>query len=241
MQLFLERRELNNARYIVPNSRIIKQQLAHYYPEFAHKLAEPVLPGVNASIPREDRTVAGDGGVVGFVGTEWKRKGLPLAVAAVEQLRRSRPNLQFIVVGPKAADIQHLFADWQGGYVLKEWTDQVPFAEFDVLFHPAKFEPYGMVISEAMAAKVPVVFSDACGAEMNTTTDAGVVLAINSPLQDWVDALERQLSRTAPVPQFQRGWNEVAREYESGWRFFEQRAKYVAHETVRPLDWLHAH
>ena len=215
MKLFLERRELKTARYIVPNSYFIKQQLAHYYPEMAHKLTDPVIPGVETGTLREPRNVPGVGGVIGFVGKEWKRKGLPLAVAIVKQLRRTRPDLKFIVVGPDVADVQHLFADWQDGYVLQGWRDKAHYAEFDVLLHPAKAEPYGMVISEAMAAKVPVVISDVCGAAAHVTSAAGAVLPLVAPIDMWVDALERQLKRSEAVPQFKHSWREVAQEYEN--------------------------
>jgi len=224
MQLFLERRELTVARCIVPNSQFTKQQLAHYYPELAHKLTEPVIPGVATGVQREPRSVPADGGVIGFIGKEWERKGLVSAVAVVKQLRRSRPNLQFVVVGPSAAEIQHLFADWQGGYRLMGWNVQAPYAEFDVLLHSAISEPYGMVISEAMAAKVPVVVSDACGAAAQVTPAAGVVLPMGASISTWVAALEHQLSRTEPVPQFTHSWREVTQEYEVLYRkYFTQQ------------------
>jgi len=214
MQLFLERRELSAAQYIVPNSQYIKQQLMHYYPEMAHKLTEPIVPGVLASEPHKPHIVPFDGGMIGFVGKEWQRKGLPLAVAAVQQLRRTRPNLHFTVIGPAIADVKHLFADWQGGYKLVGWSDQAHYAEFDVLLHPAKAEPYGMVISEAMAARVPVVISDVCGAAVHVTPEAGAVLPLTTSLEAWVEAIEKQLNRSEPAPQFVRGWREVALEYE---------------------------
>jgi UDP-glucose:(heptosyl)LPS alpha-1,3-glucosyltransferase len=214
MQLYLERRELSIAQYIVPNSQFIKQQLAHYYPEMAHKLTEPIVPGVVTGVLREPRSVPFDGGVIGFVGKEWQRKGLPLAVAAVKQLRGTRPNLQFYVIGPEVADVQYLFAGWQGGYKLMGWSDQAHYAKFDVLLHPARAEPYGMVISEAMAARVPVVISDVCGAAAHVTPDAGAVLPLSASLETWVGAIDQQLSRSEPVPQFVRGWREVALEYE---------------------------
>jgi UDP-glucose:(heptosyl)LPS alpha-1,3-glucosyltransferase len=220
MQLFQERRELTTARLIVPNSQIIKQQLAHYYPELAHKLTDPIVPGVASGVIREQRNVPGDGGVIGFVGKEWKRKGLPLAVAAIEQLRRTRPNLKLVVIGPVVADVQHLFVDWQCCFKLLGWSEQVPYAEFDILLHPAKAEPYGMVISEAMAAKVPVIISEVCGAAVHVTSAAGAVLSLDAPIHAWVNALERQLNRTGPVPQFEHGWREVAQEYEKLYRAF---------------------
>jgi UDP-glucose:(heptosyl)LPS alpha-1,3-glucosyltransferase len=218
MQLFLEKRELSKARFIVPNSQHIKEQLAHYYPALADKLIEPVTPGVTVVKVRESRSVPIDGGIVGFVGEEWKRKGLPLAVAIVKQLLLSRPKLEFFVVGPASDSVKFLFSDWKSGFVLKEWDGQINYSEFDVLLHPAKSEPYGMVISEAMAARVPVVISNVCGACVDVTSAAGSILSLNSSLDSWVEALDHQLSRKEPVPQFKRTWLEVAHEYDQVYR-----------------------
>lgn len=214
MQLYLERRELRVARSIVPNSEFISRQLAHYYPKFAHKLTFAVVPGVIAARLRAEHSVPSDGGVVGFVGTEWKRKGLVLAAEIVASLRHTRPNLQLWVAGPAAAEVQHLFAGWHGGYQLLGWNDHVNYADFDVLLHPARAEPYGMAISEAMAAKVPVVISDVCGAAAQVTPSAGSVLPLSVSIETWTCALEQQLHRSEPVPQFERSWRVVAREYE---------------------------
>ena len=218
MQLYLEQRELETAQRIVPNSQFIKQQLAHYYPELAHKLVEPIVPGVVAGEVRSPHSVPGDGGVIGFVGKEWQRKGLPLAVEIVKKLRCNRPNLQLWVAGPAAAEVQHLFAGWQDGYRLLGWSNHAHYAKFDVLLHPARAEPYGMVISEAMAARVPVVVSDVCGAAAQVTPDAGAVLPLASPSEAWAGEVEEQLRRRDAPPQFTRGWNEVAQEYEEIYR-----------------------
>lgn len=213
MQLFLERRELSTPGHVVPNSRFISQTLAHHYPELAHKLTGPIVPGVVPGASRERHQVPPDGGIVGFVGKEWQRKGLPWAVEVVAALRRTRPNVQLHVVGPAAADVAHLFADWQGGYKLLGWGDEAPYAAFDVLLHPARAEPYGMVISEAMAAQVPVLISDVCGAAAHVTAASGAVLPLSAPPGAWVNALEQQLNRCEPVPKFERSWRKVAEEY----------------------------
>ncbi|HEU0282552.1 MAG TPA: glycosyltransferase family 4 protein [Gallionella sp.] len=218
MQFYLERRELEAAQRIVPNSQFIKRQLAHYYPGLAYKLTEPVVPGVAVVKLREPHGVPADGGIIGFVGKEWQRKGLPQAVEVVAQLRRTRPNLELWVIGPEAEQVRHLFAEWQGGYRLLGWSNQAHYAEFDVLLHPAKAEPYGMVISEAMAARVPVVVSDVCGAAAQVTPPAGAVLPVDAPLEAWAGAVEEQLRRGEPIPQFVRGWQEVAQEYEAIYR-----------------------
>ena len=214
MQLYLERRELTKPLCIVPNSQVISKQLAYYYPQLAGKLAVPIVPGVQPGTARTPHTVPANGGVIGFVGKEWQRKGLPLAVEIVAYLRRIRHESELWVIGPQPEEIQHLFAGWQSGYRLLGWREQSDYAGFDVLLHPAKSEPYGMVISEAMAARVPVVVSDVCGAAAQITPEAGTIVPLDASIENWADAIDKQLRRIAAPPQFARGWGEVAREYE---------------------------
>lgn len=212
-QLYLERRELSSAMVIVPNSEIIKEQLNHYYPEYAYKFTKPVVPGVKAGMQRDARVVPADAGVIGFVGKEWKRKGLPFAAQIVKELRMTRPNLSFVAVGPEAkSNAQELFADWQSGYELTGWSKLPRYAEFDVLLHPAIAEPYGMVITEAMAAGVPVVISDACGAKSEVSAQSGEVLSLGLSAKQWADAVNRQLCRISCPPIFVRDWSAVAEE-----------------------------
>lgn len=219
VRLYLERRELEMPQVIVPNSSFISRQLAHYYPQMASKLSRPIVPGVLPVKVRESRSVAKSGGVVCFVGWEWQRKGLPLAIEIIALLRIQRPDLALWIVGPVPAELAPLFANWQGGYRLLGWReDNDYFSEVDVLLHPAKAEPYGMVISEAMAACVPVVISDVCGAAEHVTPDAGVVLPLAASIETWVNAVEAQLSRENAVPQFDRSWARVAQEYEEVYR-----------------------
>lgn len=219
VRLYLERRELETAKIIVPNSSFISRQLSHYYPEMAEKLSVPIVPGVLPVRQREQRHVPCDGGVVCFVGWEWQRKGLPMAAEIVAALRRTRPNLELWVVGPVPAELESLFSGWNGGYRLLGWrSDNDYFAEVDALLHPAKAEPYGMVISEAMAARVPVVISDVCGAAEHVGSDAGAVLSLDAPIEAWCHAVEQQLNREDPVPQFERSWRNVAQEYEALYR-----------------------
>jgi UDP-glucose:(heptosyl)LPS alpha-1,3-glucosyltransferase len=223
MQLYLERRELRCAQYIVPNSPFISKQLAHYYPDQAHKLTPPILPGVKPGALREFRAVPRDGGVIGFVGKEWRRKGLPFAVEVVAWLRRSRPELKFLVVGPDVNELGGLFAGWQAGYQLAGWSDQAYYAQFDVLLHPARAEPYGMVISEAMAACVPVVVSDVCGAAVHVTDESGAVLPLLATVEAWAGAIEQQLIRQTAVKPFIRSWGDVAEEYVTRYRQLDVR------------------
>lgn len=215
MQLWLERRELLGAgvRAVVPNSHLIARQLLRHYPQVRDLLTEPVPPGVAAGPTRPARAVPADGGVIGFVGREWQRKGLAQAVAIVAELRRRRPRAELRVVGPTAEEVARLFAGWSGGYRLLGWSsDPAVYAQMDLLLHPALAEPYGMVVAEAMAAAVPVVISDRCGVAPDVSPQAGSVLALDAPRAEWVASCERQLRRDAPPPPFERSWQRVAAE-----------------------------
>jgi UDP-glucose:(heptosyl)LPS alpha-1,3-glucosyltransferase len=219
VQFYLERRELREARFIVPNSIFIQKQLAHYYPEYSNKLTEPVVPGVAAMSPRVWQPAPNSGGIIGFVGKEWQRKGLPLAVEIVAQLRHERPNLELWVVGPQAEEVQHLFAGWQGGYRLFGWcSDTAHLQQIDVLLHPARAEPYGMVITEAMSAGARVVISDVCGAVSEVKPEAGTNVSLDAPVELWVGAVRSQLQKSAAPPIYAHGWREVAQQYEALYR-----------------------
>ncbi|MFH2135456.1 MAG: glycosyltransferase family 4 protein [Pseudomonadota bacterium] len=226
MQLWMERRELRVAKVIIPNSGIISKQLARYYPEYAHKLTAPVVPGVVAGFMRRADIVPKVGGIIGFVGREWQRKGLPLAVKIADKLRKTRPELELWVVGPDEKEVEHLFKDWNGGRRLLGWrTNNAHFEQFDVLLHPARAEPYGMVISEAMAARVPVVVSDVCGAAAQVGRCAGAVLPLDSSVDAWAKAVEGQLTRSQKVPKFVRDWKEVAAELVACYGKIQRRAE----------------
>ncbi len=215
MQFYLERRELRAARCIVPNSAVTSRQLAHYYPEYAHKLTAPIVPGVTECAARTWQSAPRDGGVIGFVGKEWRRKGLPLAAKIAETLRQERPRLELWVAGPTPEEVRHLFSGWQGGYKLLGWRGDVEYITgFNVLLHPAQAEPYGMVIAEAMAAQVAVVVSDRCGAAAQVGGTAGAVLSPDAPEQDWVAAVRAELGRTDAPPRYVHSWRAVAQEHE---------------------------
>jgi UDP-glucose:(heptosyl)LPS alpha-1,3-glucosyltransferase len=228
MQLWLERRELLGAgvQAVVPNSHLIARQLLRYYPQVRDLLTEPVPPGVAAGPVRPARAVPADGGVIGFVGREWKRKGLDRAAAAVAELRRRRPRAELWVVGPDPAEVEPLFAGWHGGYRLLGWSsDPAVYAQMDLLLHPASAEPYGMVIAEAMAAAVPVVISDRCGIAPEVAPQAGSVLSLEASLSEWIVACEQQLARALPPSGFVRGWQQVAAEQLAVYRRFLPEAK----------------
>ena len=214
--LWMERREVcaPSVLAVVPNSSNIASTLAHYYPCMGGRLRKPIPPGVEDVPARAFRALSQDAGVIGFVGKEWRRKGLETALAICAVLARQRPKLMLRIYGPDPTEIKHLVSGHGFAVECMGWRDAKPeLHELDLLLHPARSEPYGMVISEAMAAQVPVVVSDACGAASDVSALNGVVLPVDSDLENWVKACETMLSLTEAVPAFRRSWDDVAREH----------------------------
>ncbi len=216
VNLWLEKRELcgPQVQKISPNSELIAGELLDAYPEVEQRLTHPVVPGVEPGVLRPDRDIPSKGGIIGFIGKEWKRKGLDRAVAIVEQLREQRPDCELWVLGPEPETVSHLFKQWQGGYRLLGLTDSREFLpQMDLLLHPARREPFGMVVTEALATQVPALVSSQCGAAKEIAAFQGIVLDENAVITDWVKACDTLLNRTFTPPLYQHSWQDVAREY----------------------------
>jgi UDP-glucose:(heptosyl)LPS alpha-1,3-glucosyltransferase len=230
--LWMERREVcgRNVLAVVPNSAAIGATLQRYYPCIGSRLRRPISPGVEEVPIRAFRRVALEGGVVGFVGKEWRRKGLETVIRICRELSLRRPELVLRIYGPEPRDISILVKGCGFNVQIMGWKDAKPeLHELDLLLHPARSEPYGMVISEAMAAQVPVVVSDACGAAADVSASNGIVLPIDSSIEDWAKACDEMLSLTQAVPAFRRSWDDVAREHIA---LYEEVAKQLA--AVKP-------
>lgn len=102
------------------------------------------------------------GPVVGFVGRIEPRKGpLDLALAA-PAIRAARPDARIVIVGDDPYDsdpgyVQQVRA--AEGVERVGWVDDAAgiMGHLDVLVAPSRVEPFGTVLSEAMAAGTPVV------------------------------------------------------------------------------------
>ncbi|MDX8411394.1 MAG: glycosyltransferase family 4 protein [Mariprofundaceae bacterium] len=214
--LWLERREVcgSQVRAVVPNAGSIAAMLKRFYPCIGERLSKPVTPGVTPGPGRPRRAIPTDGGVIGFVGKEWKRKGLDIATGIVHALRQKCPDIELWVAGPAKDDVRHLFSDWNGGYrLLGEVDSRDIYPQLDLLLHPARAEPYGMIIAEAMAARVPVLVSSQCGAASEVSQAHGAVLELYAPADAWADAAHVLLAKENSSPGFTRPWRQVAQDY----------------------------
>lgn len=222
MWTYLEKQELlgSQVKVILPNSDLISNQLKNLYPLASNKIKLPAFPGVDPYLSEINRET--NGKTIGFLGHEWKRKGLEMACYIINELRKSFPDVRFIVAGCKPDEIKHLFKSWpENSYKLEGWTDTKNFyKQIDLLLHPALAEPFGMVIAEANAAGIPVVISDQCGIASLITTSQGTVCKLNKhsgsneyEIGDWVKACRNNLNRETSIKPLNLSWDNLASQH----------------------------
>jgi len=105
-------------------------------------------------------------------------KGLDVALAAVAEARRQLPHLRLIVAGVPAGDpIEGV--EWRGEVSPAVVTEL--YRQADLLIFPSRYEAFGLVVIEAMAAGLPVLVSDDVPAGIVTDGRNGVVITGHNP------------------------------------------------------------
>ena len=141
--------------------------------------------------------------VVLVVANEWHRKGLGVLLDAVAQL--DDPRVRIDLVGRQAPTDYLRVAAGLGLGERLHWhgpSSDVAryFAAADVFALPATYEPFGIVVVEAMASGVPVVVSALAGAS-SAITDGVSGLLLDDPQDSaaLAAALRRALSEDGPA------------------------------------------
>ena len=215
----LEKREIHGkqVKAVVPVSSNLGNMLKIKYPSARERITPPIHPGVALdglnNVIR--KTVPIDGGVIGFMGKEWQRKGLPQVISVWRELKKERPKLAIRMAGVSSDEIIHLFGNNDRDYeVLGFIEDKKSFYQsIDLLLHPAKKEAFGMVVSEAMTMGVPVLCSTECGASELVDEDFGIQLPFSGSIKEWCAAASDILKDSYPKKTFTRAWHQVATEY----------------------------
>ncbi len=215
MWSYLEKRELTapTVKAVLPNSPLIASQLVNFYPVIRDRLSEPAYPGVEDFYSTIERSRGAK--IIGFMGKEWWRKGLDIACGITENLRRKNPEIHFLVAGCDVKEVAHLFKRWpQDAYTLAGWVKpQDFFGRIDVLLHPARAEPFGMVVAEANAVGVPVIISDQCGVASLIKNSQGAVLPLEYTQDQWAQACWQAINHAEAVPSLGLSWKNLANQH----------------------------
>lgn len=220
--------------YGVPDSRIV---VAHMTVDVAEIAAQ--VEAISTDVRRELRHAIGAPGdqcVFLFVGRLEPAKGVAVLLEAYAQLAAGRDGVRLLVVGDgtlseqaRAMESSGVGAKWMGrleGSALLE-----AYAVADVLVLPSVFEPWGLVVNEAMAAGLPVIASSCVGCVDDLVIDGQTGIVVEA---DNVPALVRSMTRLADDASNRRAMGAAARHRIAGWTI-QAEAEIVAGAWHRVL------
>ncbi|AFJ03384.1 UDP-glucose:(heptosyl) LPS alpha1,3-glucosyltransferase WaaG [Methylophaga frappieri] len=137
-----------------------------------------------------------------FVAADFHTKGLDRVIRALQQLSsEEREKLALWIVGNgKQAKYDKALAALTGLHYTF-WGGQTTTHHFyfaaDVLVHPARKEAAGMVIAEALAARLPVRISSVCGYRFLAEADPASRIL---PVKNRVAALAQEIRQISRMP-----------------------------------------
>ena len=209
---FLERRELksHSVKAVVPVSGILLRAIRQKHLAINAPLKEPIHPGVliKPVVPKDRNPPPKNGGTIGFMGREWKRKGLHRVIEIWRFLKIYRPDLSLKVAGFPVGEFSDKTLLGEEGLQVLGWIEdkETFFKEIDLLIHPAKMEAFGMVIAEALTSCVPVLCSTECGASEIVRSDQGKCIPVNASTEIWGRAAAEFLDKPQRQSSYSRSW-----------------------------------
>ncbi|QJA06285.1 glycosyltransferase family 4 protein [Thermosulfurimonas marina] len=191
--LWLEVQSLRAARRVIVNSRLVAREIAEFYP-FASPKTEVIYNGVdlarfNPSVQRFRAEVRGELSLsekdraLLFVGSDWRRKGLPFLLEVLEELP---PEFKLLVAGGKP-----LGQKGRVYYLGPVREMERLYGAADLLTLPTRYDPFANVVLEALACGLPVITTPENGAAEVIPEGWGRVLPREAG--KWKTELERVL------------------------------------------------
>lgn len=179
MQVYLDEKSYSSSSKVLACSMFIKEELKELYKLKDDKI-EVLYPPFNTkkfdraliksqSVFKKELGYSDSQIVFLFVSTGHKRKGLDFLLKLFKLLPDS---FQLIILGKPEVKTNLSNVSYHGySKDLGKW-----YATVDFLIHPAKYEPYGQIISESLYMKTPVLISDKVGAKELVGANEGLVL-----------------------------------------------------------------
>ena len=192
---------------IVPVSSAIANSLVETYPAAIRLMTKPGWPGVDKPAKIQGRN---EGYKLLFVGREWKRKGLDVALDAYSFVREKWPEASLDVYGVKASDLPRSLNKISAGVTFHGWQSSVPYERYDVLIHPARNEPFGMIVPEARASGLSVIISNRVGASELPLSHVRV-LDVSATVDIWVRTICDIFVSERPGPEIYWSWQDLAK------------------------------
>jgi len=173
---------------------------------------------------RKEHSISSEDLMLLFVGHFWERKGLPQLIEAVSLIPRQ--DVKLVILGRGDASLYKDIArnkavDERVVFVEQSSTIWEYYGAADIFVLPTLYEPFGLVITEAMASGLPVITSRIAGAA--DLIDDGVSgLLLDDPTDDnelaakidllLSDAeLRSDMGKKARLAAERASWDEIAK------------------------------
>ena len=237
-----------STRRIIAVSHLVRTQIQEYYP--VDPLLISIVPnGVDYKAferlrSEESKTairlrlgLSNDRFVLLFVGNEFERKGLHVLLRAVKALGDQSAYLLVVGAGDQGAYgklASDLGISNQVGFAGSIPNPEKLYMAADVFVLPTLYEPFGIVVLEAMAAGIPVITSQACGATEGMRHQEHVLFLENPTFVEELVEAVRLLRRDDNLREKMIAAGlERAREF--SWDRVAQRVAEIYNEVRRSL------
>ncbi len=209
-----ERRVVERSDYLVAVSHLLAGNLREQYGGEAHVVhngfSTPIIEG------RDVKADLGiDGSMLFFVGRHTDQKGITHLLYAMKKLRD--PDVTLVVGGKGHLTAQlEKFVELLGIEDCVEFVGYIPeeelgdyYASADVFVSPSLSEPFGITITEALAAGTHVVATE-CG--VAECLPEGCLVEVEPDSDSIADGIRTALARDGPPEYEPRTWDEVVEE-----------------------------
>ncbi|WP_442574759.1 glycosyltransferase family 4 protein [Microbacterium sp. F51-2R] len=176
-----ERRYFSQALLVATAGQHAAREVIDFYGQAPDRVVA-VGGGTNITAPeRAPVRVSGtaDGTRFLFIGKDFDRKGGPELLQAFSRLRGSRDDVTLEIIGPEATTTPLPTGVAWRGFITDRDLIGAAYREADVFCLPSRYEPYGLVIQEALAYGLPCLVSDR-GALAEIAGDAGLIVEAES-------------------------------------------------------------
>lgn len=222
----IEQSNYQRAKCVITMASWARLEILNKFPHLQGKVFT-IKPGANIKCDevikksKKNTKNGGNGFVFGLVGMDWRRKGLPLIVDVVAELRHRGVNARVMIIGGCPPEYQKLdYVDFRGridkNKNLSEFIENLTRCDLGCLF--SEREAFGISILEFLRCGVPVVGYSHEGLADAIPDDSGIKFDKSSSrdvivrrLLEYINNAEEQsvLCRNAEMYSAQLKWERV--------------------------------
>jgi UDP-glucose:(heptosyl)LPS alpha-1,3-glucosyltransferase len=172
-----------------------------------------------------------------FPAHQFERKGLEFVLKAMHKI--NNPALRLLIVGRDSSSVHKSMANFLEVDKQLVFTGETAvierlYAASDLMIFPTIYEPFGMVITEAMATGLPVIVSKIAGAaELMTDRKDGLLLKDFSDINEIADGINYCINNKEAAMQMGKEARITAEKYT--WNYVAEKTLLIYQQVVKEI------